>query len=1065
TDALGGVTRYGYDAQGHVLRETDALGHVTTFTYDANGNLLSQTTTRTLSSGSTETLSTTFDHDKLNRLTKTTYADGSTTQVIYNSIGQQSIVIDQLGRQTSVQYDDMGRVVSTSYPDGTSAGSTYDAEGRRLTSTDQAGRITTFEYDELGRLKKTIYADGFFGGTTTYDEIGRAKTLTDPRGNTTRYEYDSANRCTKVIDALNHETTFSYDANGNQASMTDARNNSMSYEYDSLNRQTKMVYADSTFSSTTYDALGRATAKTDQAGKTIQFEVDKLGRLVKVTDALSQQTRYSYDEAGNQRTQTDANNHTTLFEYDKLGRRVKRTLPLGMFETYSYNAAGNLVGRTDFRGKTTTYSYDLMNRLTRKTPDASLAEPLVSFTYTVTGRRASMADASGTTSYSYDLRDRLTSKATPQGTLSYSYDVSSNLITLRSSNTNGASVNYSYDDLNRLSTVTDNPANTRPGTGSTSYSYDAVGNLDSFVYPNGVKHTYTYSTLNRLTNIAITTGPPTTLASFTYTLGAAGNRTGVSELSGRHVTYSYDDLYRLTAETINTDPTVANNGSIKYVYDPVGNRESRTSSIAAVPTTASAYDANDRLTVDSYDANGSTTASGSNTYRYDFENRIVALNAGTLNPVTFVYDGDGNRVAKTVGGVTTKFLVDTNNPTCYAQVVEEIVGGATQRAYVHGHSLISQTQLISGNWVTSFYGYDGHGSVRLLLDTTAAATDTYIFDAFGNLITSTGTTPNIYLYTGEQFDPQLGLYYLRARYVNAATGRFWTMDEFGGSSSDPVSLHKYLYANADPANGTDPSGQFTIAEFAVATAVRATIGALAGILVNGINNYALGKRFFDGAAGAAAFGAAALPLSIAFPILGVVLASLGVVGSGVSAWQVFSNPNTSAGQRGAAAFLVALSVVGVYGAAKGIQQNGLWVNARYLERGGVAGSGRTGAMASMLNEILGRVAEFKDVLDTLPRQQKNGITMGVGIAEDAGGVRQTLIATSEPRGYIRGPMRGLIRATDIVVKGAGDAEADIVAYANAQGWTLIAVGATRPICPACAAAIAAAGATAVTPLK
>jgi filamentous hemagglutinin len=119
----------------------------------------------------------------------------------------------------------------------------------------------------------------------------------------------------------------------------------------------------------------------------------------------------------------------------------------------------------------------------------------------------------------------------------------------------------------------------------------------------------------------------------------------------------------------------------------------------------------------------------------------------------------------------------------------------------------------------------------------------------------------------------------------------------------------------------------------------------------------------------------------------------------------------------------------------------------------------------MLNEILGRVAEFKDVLDTLPRQQKNGITMGVGIAEDAGGVRQTLIATSEPRGYIRGPMRGLIRATDIVVKGAGDAEADIVAYANAQGWTLIAVGATRPICPACAAAIAAAGATAVTPLK
>jgi YD repeat-containing protein len=84
-----------------------------------------------------------------------------------------------------------------------------------------------------------------------------------------------------------------------------------------------------------------------------------------------------------------------------------------MFETYSYNAAGNLIGRIDFRGKTTTYSYDSMNRLTRKTPDATLEEPVVSFTYTATGRRASMTDASGTTSYSYDLLYRLTSKATP----------------------------------------------------------------------------------------------------------------------------------------------------------------------------------------------------------------------------------------------------------------------------------------------------------------------------------------------------------------------------------------------------------------------------------------------------------------------------------------------------------------------------------------------------------------------------------------------------------------------------------------------------------------------------
>ena len=75
---------------------------------------------------------------------------------------------------------------------------------------------------------------------------------------------------------------------------------------------------------------------------------------------------------------------------------------------------------------------------------------------------------------------------------------------------------------------------------------------------------------------------------------------------------------------------------------------------------------------------------------------------------------------------------------------------------MHGHSLISQTQLISGNWAASFYGYDGHGSVRSLTNSSGAITDAYTYDAFGNFTASTVTTPNNYLYCGEQFDADLG---------------------------------------------------------------------------------------------------------------------------------------------------------------------------------------------------------------------------------------------------------------------------------------------------------------------
>jgi RHS repeat-associated protein len=85
-------------------------------------------------------------------------------------------------------------------------------------------------------------------------------------------------------------------------------------------------------------------------------------------------------------------------------------------------------------------------------------------------------------------------------------------------------------------------------------------------------------------------------------------------------------------------------------------------------------------------------------------------------------------------------------------------------------------------------------------------TDTYDFDAFGNLINSTGTTPNNYLFAGEQFDPDLGLYYNRARYLDVRAGRFWGMDTEEGQDQDPLSLHKYLYADADPVDGVDPTG-------------------------------------------------------------------------------------------------------------------------------------------------------------------------------------------------------------------------------------------------------------------
>lgn len=354
----------------------------------------------------------------------------------------------------------------------------------------------------------------------------------------------------------------------------------------------------------------------------------------------------------------------------------------------------------------------------------------------------------------------------------------------------------------------------------------------------------------------------TALASYSYTLGAAGNRAAVTELTGRTANYTYDALYRLTSESIANDSHGVN-GSASYSYDPVGNRLNRSSSIAPLPSQSSTFDVNDRLTSDSYDNNGNTTTANGNAYAYDFENRLTNLNSGT---VTYVYDGDGNRVAKTVGGVTVNYLVDTNNPTGCAQVVDELQSGAVVRSFTYGHDLISQRTVGSS---LSFYQYDGHGSVRHLTNASAAITDAYDYDAFGNLVSRTGTTPNDYLYSGEQFDANLGFYYLRARFMNPSSGRFWTMDSAEANRFETVSLHKYLYANANPSNNHDPSGYFSISETLTTFGVNGILNTMSTLMIKGAlygaaygagDAYLSGDDIVEGSMKGAAWGALLGPL-------------------------------------------------------------------------------------------------------------------------------------------------------------------------------------------------------------
>jgi RHS repeat-associated protein len=198
------------------------------------------------------------------------------------------------------------------------------------------------------------------------------------------------------------------------------------------------------------------------------------------------------------------------------------------------------------------------------------------------------------------------------------------------------------------------------------------------------------------------------------------------------------------------------------------------------------------------------------------------------NQVTLTYDCDGTRVAKreTTGGVTTRYLVDDLNPTGYTQVVEELIDGAVRRVYSYGGMLVSQSQLQGATWNTSFYGYDAHGNVTFLTDATGAVTDTYDYDAWGNLVGRTGTTSNNRLYTGEEVDPDLGLINLRARQYKPGTGRFLTSDPAAGDPVSPLSFNRYTYANTEPVNHSDPLGRAAGAEYGIGLGVTAALATV-----------------------------------------------------------------------------------------------------------------------------------------------------------------------------------------------------------------------------------------------
>ncbi|MHC4747867.1 MAG: RHS repeat domain-containing protein, partial [Planctomycetota bacterium] len=110
---------------------------------------------------------------------------------------------------------------------------------------------------------------------------------------------------------------------------------------------------------------------------------------------------------------------------------------------------------------------------------------------------------------------------------------------------------------------------------------------------------------------------------------------------------------------------------------------------------------------------------------------------------------------------------------------------------------------------TYFYLHDRLGSVRLMIDTTAAVEKSYTYNPFGEILESEETDSdmkNPFLFAGQWLDSEISQYYLRARMYDPYISRFTSRDPISGKYESPLTLHKYLYCQNEPVNRIDLSG-------------------------------------------------------------------------------------------------------------------------------------------------------------------------------------------------------------------------------------------------------------------
>ncbi|HEX5155158.1 MAG TPA: RHS repeat-associated core domain-containing protein [Parafilimonas sp.] len=776
TDGRGKLVTYVPDEYGYVKSRTDSAG-TANYVYDAWGNLLSVK--------DANQHETKYSYDLINQLAEIKNAKGFVTKYYYDKNGNVERMADANGHETTYQYDPYDNLILIEDALHHTTAFNYDGTGSMLDKIDANGHTSFYKYDNLNRL---ISEKNALGETTaySYDGNGNKISASYPNGNTVYAEYDALNRATKITDQLGVLVSYEYDANSNKTSQSNGIGNTTTFKYDALNRLISEVDPLGNVTTYQYDNNNNLVQQNDRNDNPMYYYYDALNRMTGSKDALNNINKYGYDPVGNQLSVTDAKTNTTTYSYDELNRKTQEQFADLTIRKYAYDSIGNLVSRTDNNGAITYYKYDDVNRLTfRQYPGAA-----ESFTYDAEGKMLTAANKNAVDSFSYDKADRILSETLNGKTTSYAYNIPGKTKTI--TYPGGRTIQRNMDGRNHLVSIAEN------GGAIASFIYNSAGQNTSRIFANGTTNTFNYTGRGQLDDLAF---GPTHVNDVDYSYDKEGNPSAAVYKTQAAEQYGYDNINRLKSFT-----KTGSNQS--FMYDGVGNRTTAVINGANVTYAVNKMNAYTGITTNgntvtpAYDANGNTTAYAGNNYDYDNENRITVVNNGTT--ATYKYDALGRRIYKATATDTIHYYFDG------LQAIEERNNkDSIIASYVWG-TWLDDIVAMSRNNNIYYYTTNLIGSVTSVSDTSGKLVERYAYDPFGkqtiydanNVILLVSAVGNTYLFTGRQIDKETGLYYFRARYYDAVTGRFLQRDPLGYVDG----LGLYAYVNNNPLSSFDPIG-------------------------------------------------------------------------------------------------------------------------------------------------------------------------------------------------------------------------------------------------------------------